>query len=85
MATHKKHVVPFRRKREGKTDYRLRLKLLMGRKPRLVVRLSNAHVSAQIVIYKKEGDVRMTFCKFGELICSYSLFFVVTGNYDGCF
>jgi large subunit ribosomal protein L18 len=32
--------MPFRRRREGKTNYTKRLKLLLSRKPRLVVRKS---------------------------------------------
>ncbi|MEM3401904.1 MAG: 50S ribosomal protein L18 [Candidatus Hadarchaeales archaeon] len=49
--------VQFRRKREGKTDYRLRLKLLKSGKPRLVVRPSSKHSSAQVVRASSIGDV----------------------------
>ncbi len=49
-------VLPHRRKREGKTDYRLRLKLLKSRKPRLVVRRSLNNITCQIVNFDKEGD-----------------------------
>lgn len=48
--------VQLRRKREGRTDYRLRLKLLMSGKPRLVLRSTLNHISAQVVEYSKEGD-----------------------------
>jgi len=46
----------FKRKRQGKTDYRKRLKLLLANKPRLVVRKSLKNISAQIVEYDEKGD-----------------------------
>jgi large subunit ribosomal protein L18 len=49
--------VRFRREREGKTDYRRRLRLLRSGLPRLVVRISLKHVSAQVVRATSEGDV----------------------------
>jgi len=49
--------VQFRRKREGKTNYRKRLKLLRSGKPRLVVRISLKHVTAQIIQATPKGDV----------------------------
>jgi len=39
----------FRRKREGKTDFRARKNLLMSGKPRLVVRRTNKYMIAQII------------------------------------
>ncbi len=48
--------VPFRRRREGKTDYRKRLKLLKGGTPRAVFRRSLRNVIVQIVIYDPHGD-----------------------------
>jgi large subunit ribosomal protein L18 len=47
----------FRRRREGKTDYRRRLRLLKSKKSRLVARLHSNSVVAQIINYKPEGDV----------------------------
>ena len=52
----KKIYVPYRRKREGKTNYKKRLKLLLSKKPRLVVRKTNRHIIAQIVQYSQGGD-----------------------------
>jgi len=51
--------VQFRRKRQGKTDYRHRLKLLRSNKLRLVVRVSLKHVSAQIIKFSPVGDVTL--------------------------
>ena len=56
MKKHKTHTVPYRRKREGKTDYRKRLKLLLASKPRLVVRRSLKNIKAQIIEYDEKGD-----------------------------
>ncbi|WP_456327666.1 50S ribosomal protein L18 [Archaeoglobus sp.] len=56
MAKGPRYKVPYRRRREGKTNYRKRLKLLLSRKPRLVVRITNRRVIAQIVEYHPQGD-----------------------------
>lgn len=46
----------YRRRREGKTNYHKRLRLLQSGKPRLVVRRSNTGVRVQIVSYEPAGD-----------------------------
>lgn len=56
MAKSARYRVRFRRRREGKTNYRKRLKLLLSRKPRLVIRITNTRVIAQIVEYNNVGD-----------------------------
>ncbi|MET1124732.1 MAG: 50S ribosomal protein L18 [Archaeoglobaceae archaeon] len=56
MARGPRYKVPPRRRREGKTNYRKRLKLLLSRKPRLVVRITNRRVIAQVVEYHPDGD-----------------------------
>ena len=48
--------LPFKRKTEGRTDYKRRLRLLEGRIPRLVVRRSLNSIQAQIVIFEEKGD-----------------------------
>jgi large subunit ribosomal protein L18 len=57
MARGPRYKVPFRRRREGLTNYRKRRKLIISRKPRLVVRKTNKHVIAQVVVAKPHGDV----------------------------
>ncbi len=52
----KTYTVKFRRKGEGKTNYRKRLKLLQGGKPRLAVRGSLKNILAQIIEYHPDGD-----------------------------
>jgi large subunit ribosomal protein L18 len=48
--------VPFRRRREGKTDYRVRLRLLKSGEPRAVVRLTDRRVRVSLVAYDPTGD-----------------------------
>ncbi|MBS3169105.1 50S ribosomal protein L18 [Candidatus Woesearchaeota archaeon] len=48
--------VPYRRKREVKTNYTKRLTLLLSGKPRLVVRLTNTQVLAQVAEFTLTGD-----------------------------
>ena len=48
--------VPFRRKREGRTYYKKRLKILVSDKYRLVVRKSLKNIHASIVKYNPKGD-----------------------------
>jgi large subunit ribosomal protein L18 len=48
--------VPHKRRREQKTDYQQRRKLVKSRKPRAVVRTSNKHTQTHIAHFKPEGD-----------------------------
>jgi len=48
--------VLFRRRREGKTDYYLRMKLLRSGKPRLVIRKTLNGIIVQVINAKFEGD-----------------------------
>ena len=50
------YTVAYRRKRERKTNYRKRVRLLLSRKPRLVVRLSNQRVLGQVIEFHPQGD-----------------------------
>lgn len=49
-------VVLYRRKREGRTNYKKRLVYLKSDKPRLVVRKTNQHVILQLIRYEPDGD-----------------------------
>lgn len=49
-------VIRYRRKREGKTNYKKRLELLKGRKNRLIIRKTNTQLILQIVRYETNGD-----------------------------
>jgi len=56
MATGPRYRVPMRRRRENRTDYHQRLRLLKSGKPRLVARVSNKHVRAQLITPGLDGD-----------------------------
>ena len=56
MKKGKTYTLDLRRKREGKTHYKKRLKLLMSDKHRLVVRRSIGNIQANIVAYDAKGD-----------------------------
>jgi large subunit ribosomal protein L18 len=56
MSTGPRYRVPFRRRREGRTDYRHRAALLRGGVARLVVRKSNKHIRVQFIEYDDKGD-----------------------------
>ncbi len=46
-----------KRRRSGQTDYKKRLKMLLSRKPRLIVRKSLKHIRVQLATYDPKGDV----------------------------
>lgn len=56
MATNQVYTVAYRRKREGKTNYATRMKLLLGHKPRLTVRKSLKHLALQLIDFNPTGD-----------------------------
>jgi len=56
MATGPRYKVAFRRRRELRTDYYTRKKLLTARETRAVVRRSNKNISIQFVDFAMEGD-----------------------------
>lgn len=56
MAYGPRYRVPFRRRREGKTNYRKRLALLRSGLPRVVVRKTLTQTIVQVVEYHPEGD-----------------------------
>ncbi|NJE25457.1 50S ribosomal protein L18 [Thermococcus sp. MV5] len=68
MAHGPRYRVPFRRRREGKTNYHKRLALLKSGKPRLVVRKTLNHHIAQIVLYGPEGDKTVVSAHTRELM-----------------
>ncbi len=64
------HVKP-RRHREGRTDYRRRLRLLKSRKIRIVVRKSLKNISVQFVEYNPEGDKIIISVLSSDLVKDY--------------
>lgn len=67
MARGGRYRVPFRRRREGLTNYYKRRKLLLSGKPRLVVRITNRYIIAQVVKAEPQGDVTLVSAHSSEL------------------
>jgi len=65
------HVKP-RRRREGKTDYKKRLRLLKSRKVRMVIRKSINNTQVQFVEYKEGGDSILATANSNELVNKYN-------------
>ncbi len=65
---HKRHGLPFKRARQSKTDYHVRLRLLSSGKTRFVARTSDRHVSAQFIAYHPDGDKVIIAATSQELV-----------------
>ncbi len=61
-----------KRRRQGKTDYHRRMRLLRSGAPRAVVRVSNTQVICQLVSYKPGGDNILQSVNGKSLTDSYS-------------
>ena len=73
------HVKP-RRHRQGRTDYRQRLRLLRSKKTRIVVRKSLQNIKVQFVEYNQEGDKVLTSTSSTDLIKNYNWKFSVSAT-----
>lgn len=71
MATGPSYRVAFRRRREEKTDYQLRRRLILSGLPRLVVRGSLRNNTAQIIEADVKGDMVLTAAHSAELQKKY--------------
>jgi large subunit ribosomal protein L18 len=60
--------VKYRRKREGKTNYTKRLRMLKGEKVRLVVRKTLKYITVQLIKYENDGDKTLMSLSSKELI-----------------
>jgi large subunit ribosomal protein L18 len=67
MATGPRYFVPFRRRREGKTDYYQRTRLIVADVPRMVVRKTNRHIIVQLVTAELDGDRTLIAANSAEL------------------
>ncbi|HJW98033.1 MAG TPA: 50S ribosomal protein L18 [Candidatus Bathyarchaeia archaeon] len=56
MAKNSRYCTKFRRRREGKTDYKARRALIVSGRPRLVTRTSINNIIAQVIAAKPKGD-----------------------------
>jgi large subunit ribosomal protein L18 len=71
MAKGPRYCVPFRRRREGKTDYKARKALLFSGKPRLVARGSLRNMIIQVIVAKPQGDEVIASAHSKELTRKY--------------
>ena len=71
MAQGPSYRVPFRRRRERKTDYRSRRALVLSKLPRLVARCTLKHVIVQIVKAEATGDQVVVSANSRELAKTY--------------
>jgi len=71
MATGPRYRVPFRRRKEGKTNYRLRRALVLSQAPRLVVRLTLKHAIVQVIEAEAIGDKVLVSAHSRELAKTY--------------
>jgi len=67
MSTGPRFRVHFRRRREGKTDYRVRLRLLKSDRPRAVVRFSDHRIRVSIITFDPVGDRVLAAAESSEL------------------
>jgi large subunit ribosomal protein L18 len=68
MATSGRYFVRFRRRREGKTDYYQRQKLIVSGKNRMVIRKTNRHVIIQLIAAHMDGDYTLVHVNSKELV-----------------
>jgi large subunit ribosomal protein L18 len=71
MATGPTYRVPFRRRREGKTNYRSRRALVLSKTPRLIVRLTLKNTILQIAEAEAVGDKIVVSAHSRELAKKY--------------
>lgn len=67
MADKATYETKFRRRREGKTDYKKRLALVKSRKTRIVIRKTGTRMLVQAVKFDPKGDVTMASVDSKEL------------------
>lgn len=67
MSDSPRYRVPFRRRREGRTDYRYRLRLLLSGRPRAVVRFSHGRIRVALTGFDPVGDKVIAAAESPEL------------------
>lgn len=71
MASKTTYTVQFRRKREGKTNYKKRLELLKSKQNRVTIRKSNTQIILQVIEYQTDGDKVLITVQSRELEKKY--------------
>ncbi|MEO2154813.1 MAG: 50S ribosomal protein L18, partial [Nanoarchaeota archaeon] len=67
MARGPRYIVRFRRRREGKTNYKKRLALIKSGKPRFVYRKTLTKIIGQVIEYDEKGDKTLVAVTSNEL------------------
>lgn len=67
MATGPRYKAAFRRRRQGKTDYHARRRMVISPHPRLVVRISGTRIIAQVMEALPKGDRTISFAESRQL------------------
>jgi len=67
MARGPRYHVEFRRRRQGKTNFRLRKKLIASGQPRAVVRCTSKNTTIQFINFDMQGDMVMAAASTKEL------------------
>ncbi|MFW9903151.1 MAG: 50S ribosomal protein L18 [Candidatus Thorarchaeota archaeon] len=67
MARSARYRIPFRRRREGKTNYHLRRRLVKSNRYRAVIRVTNNHSLVQFVKARINGDITLSASHSREL------------------
>ena len=68
MAKNRKFTVKIKRRRDKKTDYKMRLRLLSSKLPRVVIRSSLNNIQIQLIEYKPKGDIILLTVRSKDLI-----------------
>jgi large subunit ribosomal protein L18 len=71
MARNSRYCTPYRRRKQGKTDYNARKTLILSGRPRVVIRSSLNNLTAQIVAAKPKGDEVLVSAHSRELAKKY--------------
>ncbi len=71
MARGPRYKVPRRRRREGKTNYYKRYKMILSGHPRFVVRKTLKHIIVQVVKAAPQGDITVAAAHSRELVKKY--------------
>ncbi|MEM1555091.1 MAG: 50S ribosomal protein L18 [Desulfurococcaceae archaeon] len=71
MAHGPRYKVPRRRRREGKTWYSKRYRMVLSKHPRYVIRFTNKYVWVQIIAFDPKGDRVIAAAHSRELVKKY--------------
>lgn len=71
MAKGPRYKVPRRRRREGKTNYHKRYRMVFSRRLRFVIRKTNKYIDIKIIQFDPKGDITLVSAHSRELVTKY--------------